>query len=101
MESDLVGLRRSVALALLRPDVDEHRSLLAKCPADRVLECPHVVARDNPDVGDAQILEQAARLLGELDDRCPEPLRENERRRPDEWQPFDQPVVYALALLPG
>ena len=58
-----------------------------------------VVAGHDADVGDAQVLEELARLC-ELDDRLAQPLRELEDRRPDDRDPLDRPVVGALALAP-
>ena len=56
-----------------------------------------VVARDEPDVGDPEVLEQLARL-GEVDDRPREPLAQLEDGRADDRDPLDGPVVGALAL---
>ena len=101
MEADLVRLGRAVAVALLRPDVDDDRAALVERPAERVLERAQVVAGHDADVADAQVLEQAARLLRELDHRVAEPLRQLEHALPEERHPLDGPVVGGPADLPG
>src|SRR5205814_2962748 len=84
MKPDLVALRGPIAAALLRSDVDEDWSRLVERPADGHVERPDVMTRDDADVRNAEVLEEAARLLGELHDRGTEPLRQLEGRRADE-----------------
>ena len=59
-----------------------------------------VVPRDEPDVGDPEVLEQPARL-GEVHDRRAQALAELADRRADGRDPADQLVVLRLARLPG
>ena len=99
MEPDLVGLGRREAAALLGPDVDDDRALQRERPAERREQRLEVVAGHDADVGDAEILEQLARL-GEVDDRRAEPLAQLEHGRADDRDPLDELVVRALALLP-
>ena len=101
MEADLVALGRSVAAALLGPDVDDDRTGQAQRAPERHLERLEVVAGNDPDVADAEVLEQAARLLGELDDRPAQPLRQLEGGPADERQALDRAVVGGPADLPG
>ena len=100
MEAHLVRLGRTVAAALLGPDVDDHRPPEVQRAVERLEERPDVVTRHDPDVRDAEILEQLARL-GEVDDRTAEPAAPLEDGWPDERDPLDEVVVGRLALLPG
>ena len=100
MESDLVGLGRTVAATLLRPDVDDRRAGQAQGAPQRLEQRVEVVAGHDADVGDPEILEQLPGL-GEVDDRLAQPPAELEHGPADERDPFDRRVVRALALLPG
>ncbi len=100
VEADLVLLRRVVAPALLGPDVDEDRRIEGEGAPERVLEGPQVVAGNDSDVRDAEILEELARL-GEADDRLADALAELQGGRPDHRHPLDELVEAPLRLLPG
>src|SRR3954454_20094919 len=58
------------------------------------------MAGHEPDVRDAEVLEEPARL-GEVDDRCAQPFAELANGRPDARDAGDQLVVLGLARLPG
>ena len=94
VEADLVGLGRPEAVALLGPDVDDHRALELERLLERRQEGLEVVARDEPDVGDPEILEQPARL-GEVHDRRAQALAELADGRADRRDPADELVVGA------
>ena len=100
MEPDLVGLGRSEAAALLRADVDDGRSRQVQGTPEGLEQRVHVVTWHDPDVRQAEILEQLTGL-GEVDDGLAQPPAPLERRRPDDRDPLDRPVVGALALPPG
>ena len=79
VEADLVGLRGPVAAALARADVDEDRAVLPRSARRSVrVERHEVVAGHRADVGDAEVLEEPARL-GELDDRHAQTRRDHSR----------------------
>ena len=79
MEADLVGLGRAEAATLLGAHVDDGRAGQGERGAERLVERVQVVAGHDPDVGQAQVLEQLARL-GQPDDRGAQPLRPLEQR---------------------
>ena len=99
MEADLVRLGRPEPPALLGPDVDDRRARQGERGAERLVERVEVVAGHDADVGQAEILEQLARLR-QPDDRGAQPLGPLEERATDHRHPFDRAVVGALALLP-
>ena len=100
MEPDLVGLGRTIAAPLLGPDVDDDRLVELERLGERLLEGGQVVAGDDPDVGDPEVLEQLAGL-GEVDDRLAQTTRQLEGGPTDDRQPADRLVVGRPALLPG
>ena len=72
----------------------------ASAGAERLVEGVQVVPGHDPDVGQAEVLEQLSRL-GQLDDGGAQPPRPLEQRATDHRHLLDRAVVGALALLPG
>ncbi len=99
MEPDLVLLGRLVAAALLGPDVDDRRPRQCQGRVQRLEQGVEVMTRHDPDVGQAQVLEQLARL-GEAHDRRAQPARQLEQVGPDQGDALDRAVVGALAPMP-
>ena len=83
VEGDLVGLGGPVAAALLCPNVDEDRALQLEDARERRQQRMDVVARDDAEVGDPEVLEQLARAR-EVDDRAAQALAPHHGRRPDD-----------------
>src|SRR5206468_7834867 len=92
VEADLVGLSRAIAVALLRPNVNDDRTLELQRPLEGREQGAQVVAGNQADVGDPEVLEQATGL-DEVDDRRPQPLAELADGRTDAGNPADQLVV--------
>ncbi len=99
VEGDLIALGRSVAPALVRPDVDQNRARDVEGGPEDVLQAPNVVAGDDAQVGDSQIFEQLARL-GEVDHHAADAAGQLEGGLADDGQGLDETVVGSLALLP-
>ena len=58
MELAGILLRKRIALALHRVDVDQHRSVLLLRPLQHVAQAGQVVAVNGPQIGEAHVLEQ-------------------------------------------
>ena len=99
METDLVGLGRAEATALLGADVDDGRTGQHERPTQCLEQRVDVMTRHDADVGEAEILEQLPRLC-EVDDRCAHPPAPLKDGRADDRDPLDHPVVGASAVLP-
>ena len=99
VEADLIALRRSIAAALLRANVDENRAGNLQGGSEDVLQAADVVAGNNAQVGDPQVLEQLAGL-GEVDDHAPDSTRQAQGGPAHDRQRLDDAVVGGLALLP-
>ena len=83
VERDLVGLGGSITAALLGPDVDEHRAVQLEHSPERLEQSVDVVAGDDTDIADPEILEE---LPGgrEVDDRSAQPPAPHQGCRPDD-----------------
>ena len=100
MEAHLIALSRAIATPLARPDVDEHGPGNLQRRSEDVLHAGNVVARNDTQVCDAQILEELAGL-GEVDDHSPNAARQSQSRLADDGERLDDSVVSGLALPPG
>ena len=100
VESDLIAFGRPVAATLDGPYVNQNRTRNVERRPKDVLEAAPVVARNDAEIGNPQILEELARL-GEVDDHAPDSPRQLEGRLTDDRQGLDDSVVGGLALHPG
>ena len=80
--------------------MDEDGALELEHPCERLQQGVDVVARDDADVGDPEILEELARA-GEVHHRAPQPLAPHHRGRPDHGDRAPEPIPGRLARLPG
>ena len=99
VEPDLVALRGPETLAFVGAHVDQNGPGKLERPTDRLVERAQVVPRDDPDVSDAEVLEQSSGL-GEVDHRRAQPPRELEGRLADHGYLADEVVVGSPARPP-
>ena len=83
----------------MRPNVDEHRARHVEGGPEDVLEAADVVARNDTEIGDAQVLEELSRL-GEVDHHAADATGQLQGGLADDGQGFDETVISRLALFP-